>query len=327
MNYEINYRGKKAILRIPIGDAENVDIKILNENEILRTLRKDLPSLPVPEVLYSSYTPSYSIHSYLEGQVLEKISPNYRIIDENVIESLASIMAMLHRYDNEDLRSKSSKILGSNCKVFYKTIYTNYMNLILKYIQYDKKLFQKLSFPKYPEILINQSHEIEKRDLVFSHVDLHRKNLIINDNHANIKRINGMTRDQIPNFSYAYHDIISGILDWELAVYADPFFDITVHIHKMKYVKGQEEIFLNNYMDLMEIWDVEILKKMIKIYRKLEDTKSAYVDAVRLLNYRNHKLYPQYLSSYLAKLDRAFSNWGLELHLDEIQLDNIIQRH
>jgi aminoglycoside phosphotransferase (APT) family kinase protein len=98
-----------------------------------------------------------------------------------------------------------------------------------------------------------------ERPFVLCNCDVHHKNLILN---------------------LAAQTLT--LLDWGIALVADPVYDLAVHFHKMGYVPKQKECFVRAYLaHTGASADVASWQAQIAVYRSLERVKSALVDDIR----------------------------------------------
>ena len=139
------------------------------------------------------------------------------------------------------------------------------------------------------DFIKNRKSEIENAPFILAHSDIHRKNIIINES---IKK--------------------AVVIDWELVLVAPSFYDISIHLHKMRYTKEQEDSFIDKICSLSKT-DNSFFKKQIKLYRDIEEVKSVAIDIVRYLSIIDEVCEEQTISNakrYYTKLVKAYSCWG-----------------
>jgi len=118
-------------------------------------------------------------------------------------------------------------------------------------------LFEAFGIPKKPFILFNDVPKtLSFRHFRLCHCDIHRKNCLLS---------NGKI----------------WFLDWELALIADPVYDIAIHLHKMEYLPSEEYKFYSMLKEVISPVIIAGLDKDIEQYRNLECVKSIIVDTVR----------------------------------------------
>jgi aminoglycoside phosphotransferase (APT) family kinase protein len=67
---------------------------------------------------------------------------------------------------------------------------------------------------------------LTSRPFVCVHADVHRKNMIVDEG-------------------------VSTFLDWELALWGDPVYDLAVHIHKIAYLPEEHEALVSQWLAAM----------------------------------------------------------------------------
>jgi thiamine kinase-like enzyme len=192
----------------------------------------------------------------------------------------------------------TSEIFHSHLE-FIQNVYNKYNSLP----RYSHKFSQ--AFPEDPfEVFNDVSSKLTKRNFVLSHCDIHRKNLILQENNNLV------------------------ILDWELVLITDPCYDIAVHFHKMRYLPHQEDLFLKQYLELEEKeTKYHFFKEQIYIHRSLEQVKSAIIDMIRYTeDFPGLSLEEQVelAAHYQIKLNNACKVWGYRKHLHSKEILSLL---
>ncbi|MGH3694869.1 MAG: phosphotransferase [Pseudonocardiaceae bacterium] len=157
--------------------------------------------------------------------------------------------------------------------------------------------FQDFGFPTEPLVLIEAAwSSLTRRPLVCVHADIHRKNMIIK---------NGT----------------SYFLDWELALWGDPVYELAVHFHKMGYAPAERD-------HVVELWQAALRPEYtagwehdLDVYLAHEQIKSAIVDTVR---YSQAFVDPSYapephhvlVDKLTVKINNAYRRWGITERVD-----------
>lgn len=128
------------------------------------------------------------------------------------------------------------------------------------------------------------------------HADVHRRNMIVG---------NGTTT----------------FLDWELALWGDPVYDLGVHIHKMGYLPEETDALITRWQAAMPSDHTTGRQRDLDAYLAHERIKSAIVDSVRYsqLFARNGPYpYPEHrlVESMTAKLNAARPYWHIPRPID-----------
>ncbi len=293
-NYLIECDGCKYIVRIPKSDAEQMDLKLIPEGEILTFLDKN--SFEAPRLI--RFDDESSVHSFIEGDLIADIYSTVAEIPDDLLIKLAEMMKKLHSLEAKEFE----KFMVGNLK---RCTTSEFFRLLIKYAEltyyriYEcyKKGFSELQVPKDPfEYLKLIVDDMDQRDFCLCHCDIHAKNIILNKN-----GMNGMT---------------PVLLDWELSLYGDPVYDISNHFYYMKYTEDQERLFLSHYLGLPDITaEIRDYMEQIEHYKNFAVIKSVIVDCKR---YSNLLFLPQYnfeeqviIDDYTNKINKARKIWGI----------------
>jgi len=290
-NYKIYYKEKPYILRIPISNAESMDMRIIAEEDVLEFLNKN-SELCVPKVeMKETYNgQNYFLHSFIDGETLEDVYPESSFIPDWIVEEVAKAVISLHKIPIENPDCFAKKMPWKlETKDFYYYIYRYNRELIEKYNKSYREIYNIFDMPKdLDSFIVNKSHEVKDATFILAHSDIHRKNIIISEAQKNIT-----------------------IIDWELTLIATAFYDISIHFHKMRYQQPQEKLFLSMYCSAFGI-DNEFAEKQIKLYREIEEVKSVAIDTVRYLSIINDISDTHIISNakrYYSKLRKAYICW------------------
>jgi thiamine kinase-like enzyme len=287
-NYPVEHNGSKFILRVPIPNSATMDFRLIPEIKVLKFVEGQ--NFPAPRVL--KHSKKFSVHSFIDGKVLHELYPRSEPFPDWIPINIAKQMKLLHQMPVDSFTGcpflaqspNTSEIFHSHLE-FIQTIYKKYKSLP----RYSHKFSQ--AFPENPfEVFRTVSTKLTKRNFVLSHCDIHRKNLILQENNNLV------------------------ILDWELVLITDPCYDIAVHFHKMRYLPHQEDLFLKHYLELdKKETDFNFFKEQIHIHRSLEQVKSAIIDMIRYTEDfpgLSSKEQVELALHYQIKLNTACVVWG-----------------
>lgn len=259
-NYAVSLGDDKYIVRLPVEDFENVDIRLNDENEMLKYAEKYLPFLYAPRYIYKGQFghTSFSIHSFVNGVNLSEIMSEVAPLDDVIVDYLANQIARMHMCSRDHVLSQHGEY--SDVQSFYAFDYSFISGLVRKWYNKLKGMFLDFGFPEdISGLLVERSNQLENRKFVLCHCDIHRGNLLY----------------EPTNNGFEIH-----FIDWELVQYADPVYDLAVHFHKIHYTQEQELRFLSIYCEALEE-DVDSVLRQIQVYQELEEVKSATIDAIR----------------------------------------------
>ena len=157
--------------------------------------------------------------------------------------------------------------------------------------------FHAFGFPADPLQVVEAAWpSLTGRPLVCVHSDIHRKNMIIKDGE-------------------------SYFLDWELALWGDPVYDLAVHFHKMGYTPAERDQVLQLWQAALDSEYIEGWEDDLDIYLAHEQIKSAIVDTVR---YSQAFIDPSYapepepvlVDKLTVKLNNAYRRWAITDRMD-----------
>lgn len=294
-NYVATHQGKRYLIRVPIPENDCMDLKLIPEKEILKFLEG--LGFRAPRLLYAAPSDQYYVHSFIEGVCLNDIYPDHSKLPSWIASDLANQMLQIHSVDPSTFIQYCHDLPASpHTAVFFQKLISSVREIYERFRPDFGKLFSQLCIPDDPfSVLEDIEHLLIPRSFKLCHADIHRKNLIYNQE----------LRKQT-------------ILDWELALVADPLYDISVHFHKMRYTNEQENLFLLEYQKYSAFdYPLELYREQISIYRKLENIKSSIVDAVRYTKDLQQsgidlELQMDYVRRYARKLSPAWEIWGVE---------------
>lgn len=293
-NYFIQHGGEKYVLRIPLTNCDLMDIRVIPETKVLGFVNKY--HIPSPRLIYSDPGQRFYLHSFIDGPLLNDLYYYREPLPDHIAIILGKQMHALHCLDIAAAFPGCHHIVAQSpdTRGFYAYLLEHVSNLYKGFRQEYNTLYNSLRFPSDPFAAIAEDLlHLSPREFVLCHCDIHRKNLIIAQPQQII------------------------MLDWEMSLIGDPFYDIAVHFHKMGYSQPQKELFIASYYNYK---DTELYNRIlgeIEIYVRLEQIKSAIVDSVRyskdVLQDANHDLPKQmdYATRFQYKLKKAWQVWGV----------------
>lgn len=294
-NYRIEHDGHPFLLRVPIPSAEIMDLRVIPESRVLVVLER--AHFATPRLLYthSGSTP-WSLHEFVEGIRFHDLYPGRAPFPDWIPANLGGQLARLHGVDPSPLTPFMEGLPGSSTTHhLFRALLDHTRVLLARYHREFLPRFEALGIPEDPlEILGRQERLLEPRDFVLCHCDVHRKNLVIT----------GTTNQ--PDLA---------ILDWELALVADPLYEVAVHFHKMRYSPHQETLFLETFLEghpILVDFNEAYARDQLECYLAHERVKSALVDTIRYAR-DFHKVPPDrraFLADHLhKKLQLAWEVW------------------
>ena len=257
-----NYNVKLAtptgpvIVRIPIRGTDIMDLAIWPEASVLRAIHGTVTNVPV--LLHAHDSPPFQVHGFIDGELLDSSAPRGVPVPGHVIEDVAEVFGQLCRIPRERVpplpvdwpTDEETANFARRLSAVTAAVYARFRPEF-------GELFTGLGIPADPLApILARWPSLHRRQFRLLHTDIHRKNMILAD-------------------GWTY------FLDWELALWGDPVYDLAVHLHKMGY-SPQE------YAAMQDAWLAAVPSSAaarwgpdLDTYLSHERVKSAIVDTVR----------------------------------------------
>jgi aminoglycoside phosphotransferase (APT) family kinase protein len=278
--YHHNIRAGANLVRIPIPDADRMDLHIWPEPQVLAAVGRHLDC--VPRLRCVSRRPPYQIHEWVDGTVLDDTAPKGTRVPEGAIDQIASFVAALAGVPLAELPPLPSDwpVAGDSAGFAARLLAITHGVYHGFHAQYAA-MWRALGIPDDPFEPL-ELHLLAPRPFRLLHTDVHRKNIIV--------RLDGTLV----------------FVDWELALAGDPVYELAVHLHKMAYQPDEDESMLHAWVAScgaagMPGWSADLDR-----YLAHERVKSAIVDSVR---------YAKVVAADPAQLNARAANLALKLAL------------
>ncbi|MEU0621430.1 aminoglycoside phosphotransferase family protein [Streptomyces rubiginosohelvolus] len=276
-------------VRIPIEAADSMDVRLWTEHDVLTCIRPYVSQ--APELRHTSTSPRFQVHHFIDGSVLDSFSPRGSAVPEHVIGDVVAVMEQLARIPQE----KAPVIpngwpapgdvggFGRRLALLTQEVYDTHLEAYAE-------IFDDFGVPAEPLAVLEPLwDELTSRPFVVLHSDLHRKNMIVSG---------GQT----------------WFLDWELALWGDPLYELGIHFHKMDYPADQRAEVLRRWHECLPVAATAGPPADLDLYLAHERVKSAIVDTIRYSKQLvgANSATRDYLTDRLArKLNAARPVWGV----------------
>ncbi|MEV7593235.1 phosphotransferase [Streptomyces sp. NPDC089922] len=283
----------KVNVRIPLEAADVMDVRLWREEDVLARIRPYVAR--VPELRHVSEDPPFQVHHFIEGRVLDSFSPRGAPVPDNVLSDVVTLMDQLVRIPQEMAPDVPDHWPASgDSSGFGHLLASLTRDVHATYRQEYREAFAELGIPADPLAVVEPRWDsLTSRPFAVLHADLHRKNMIVTD---------GAT----------------WFLDWELALWGDPMYEIGIHFHKMDYPEEQRDAVFKRWRDLLPARFTAGPVNDLDLYMAHERIKSAIVDTVRYSKQLAAAARPEreFLMGRLAKkVNAARELWGLSRDL------------
>ncbi|MEU7001389.1 aminoglycoside phosphotransferase family protein [Nonomuraea sp. NPDC046570] len=255
-NVRIDGPSGPVIVRIPMHDADNVDLRIWPEHEVLTAIAPYVAH--APRLLQVCESPAYQVHEFVPGDVLDDLAPRGQHVPPVVLAEVVDLFAQLTAVPPEDLPDlpvawPESGDTGAFARVLSDTTQGVHDTFGGEF----GRLFSVLGIPADPLASTRDRwSSLTSRPFRLVHSDIHRKNMILSSGRV-------------------------VFLDWELALWGDPLYELAVHFHKMGYADDERDAVLARWVGAMAPEFTRGWERDLDTYLAHERVKSAIVDTVR----------------------------------------------
>uniref|UniRef100_A0AAU3GT00 Aminoglycoside phosphotransferase family protein n=1 Tax=Streptomyces sp. NBC_01401 TaxID=2903854 RepID=A0AAU3GT00_9ACTN len=260
-NMRVVVGDESFMVRIALENSQSMDLVVWPEEDVLAALHPHVTH--VPRLLYAherraGHGPLFQVHSFIEGEPLDTVHPHGSAIPVCVSDDIARFFGELLRFPQEKLpRLPPDWPTDGDSRGFGSVLLKLGRTLRDDLGKRCPVLFELLEIPEDPFAGLDRAlSRLTPRPFRLLHGDLHRGNMIRGD---------GQTY----------------FLDWQLALWGDPVYDLADHVHKMGYVPADEVRAVRNWANSAPGSCTRGLRDDIDFYIAYERVKSSVVDAVR----------------------------------------------
>ncbi|MEU9023350.1 aminoglycoside phosphotransferase family protein [Actinomadura sp. NPDC048394] len=288
-NIRIDTPDGPVIVRIPIHGADMMDLRPWREDRVLAAIAPHVRD--APRLLHVSADPPFQVHEFIAGDVLNDVAPRGVPVPSHVLDDTVRLFTQLVRvprlpdvpasWPADKDTAAFARLLSDLTQHVHDTYSTGY-----------GELFRALAIPAEPLAPVGALwRRLTARPFACVHADVHRRNMIVGG---------GSTT----------------FLDWELALWGDPVYDLAVHIHKMGYLPAEQEALVERWRAAMPAERTAGWKSDLDAYLAHERIKSAIVDSVRYSQlFARGGPYPyppdRLIASLTAKINAARVHWRI----------------
>lgn len=288
-NIRIDTPDGTVILRIPIHGADIMDLRPWREDRVLAAIAPHVRD--APRLLHASADPPFQVHEFIPGHLLNDVAPRGIPVPPHVLDDIVRLFTQLTRVPQlPDI--PASWPAGPDTTAFARRLSDLTQRVYDTFSAEYADLFTVLEIPADPLARVDDRWRgLTPRPFTCVHADIHRRNMIVD---------RGTTT----------------FLDWELALWGDPLYDLAVHIHKMGYLQGEQDTLIARWHAAMPSDHITGWQPDLDAYLAHERIKSAIVDSVRYSQlFKNNGPYPypehQLIDSLTGKLNAARPHWHI----------------
>lgn len=255
-NVRIETPDGPVVVRIPIPGADTMDLTIWPEAEVVRAINPVIAR--VPRLVHANAEPAYQVVEWIDGDVLDAVAPRGKAVPGHVVGDVGALFAQLGRVPLTQLPALPADWpLDGDTAAFANRLSDITASVHARFLGEFGELFDGLGFPADPlGSILERWKTLSPRPFRLLHTDIHRKNMIVKGD-------------------------VTYFLDWELALWGDPVYDLAVHLHKMAYQPDEEESARAAWLAAVPAEASVDWRADLATYLAHERVKSAIVDSVR----------------------------------------------
>lgn len=256
-NIEMQTDDGPVIVRIRADGSEAMDLALWPEAEVLAAIGTHVPS--APRLLYAGRDPDFQIHGFIAGRRMDEVAPEGKPLPDPVLKGVEKFFFDL-------LRVPASAVPAvprdwprdGDTGAFAERLLALVRAIRHRGDEAISGLYDELGVPEDPcGLLGDRASGMAERSFRLLHADIHRENMILTEG----GRV--------------------AFLDWELALWGDPVYDLADHLHKMAYLPNDRRAVTEGWQrsapgECRARW-----RDDLDYYLAYEAVKSAVVDTVR----------------------------------------------
>ncbi|MEV6395655.1 phosphotransferase [Streptomyces sp. NPDC051907] len=254
--------GTPVKLRAPITDAVQFNLRIWPESELLAAIGDRVDGSP--RVL--AERPGFTVHSFASGDPLLELVGRQGPVGRPYIDSLGELFRQTAAVPSRLLPPcPEDWPADGDCAGFLRTL-VDFTESEVKgrHGKAFHTLFAALDVPDdaFGRLLERASSQLGERPFTLLHTDVHRGNLIVGP------------------------DGRLSLIDWELALFGDPVYEIASHLARTRYARRAER------KAALRAWRTALAhsrpsalaghRRALRIYLDFERLQSVHIDVIRL---------------------------------------------
>lgn len=305
-NVRVDTPAGPVLVRIPVAQADQMDLHIWNEYEVLHAVSQHVPQ--VPRVLHVSTDPAFQIHEFINGRQLNEVYPRGSRVPSSLIPEVLDLFSRLPTIQRHELPPLPPNWPeDGGCAEFADMLSGITQQIFDDSLSDFSTLFDDFGIPDEPlGVAVTGWSTMTPRPFQVVHSDIHRQNMLLSPR--------GVV-----------------FLDWELALWGDPVYELAVHVHKMTYLDDELTILLDNWEAAMARCTIRGWRRDLAAYLRHEKVKSAIVDSIRYTKEIASGLADKTRSKTLidkltGKLNAAGQVWQWDRNLTTSEVSSAVTR-
>ena len=303
-NVRVGTPGGPVLVRIPLPRADQMDLRIWDEWEVLGAVTQRVER--VPRLLHVSADPPFQIHEFISGDQLNELAPRGSRVPPTVIPGVLGLFDQLAGFRGADLPPLPADWPeDGNCAAFAHLVSAATQRVYDDNRERFGGLLRTLGIPDDPLAPVLAAWRgLASRPFRVLHADVHRRNIVMSSRGA-------------------------VFLDWELALWGDPLYDLAVHINKMTYLDDELQTLLSGWAAGA---DPETDRSAdLTAYLRHERVKSAIVHSIRytkeiVATGTTASRRPTLIHQLTATLNAAAPIWNTPTLLNPYDVDRLLSQ-
>ena len=257
-NIRMDADGRPVIVRFPLPHSDAVDLTLWPEAELLSAIGPYVRH--AQRLLHASRDPDFQIHEFVEGDLLEGVAPIGKPVPPGVIRDALALFSELVRVPAEVLPAKNQPWpQDGDTPAFAGRLSEVSTGIHRDFASRYPELLADLGIPADPlGPVLTRWRDLRSRPFRLVHCDVHRKNIILSAGSGT-----------------------AVFIDWQLALWGDPLYELASHIHKMGYLPDERAEVVEGWVGVVPPRCSAGWQSDLEVYLAHERVKSAFVDGVR----------------------------------------------
>ncbi|WP_369143320.1 aminoglycoside phosphotransferase family protein [Streptomyces sp. R44] len=257
-NVRIETGSGPVLVRIPGPGSEPMDLTLWPEPAVLEAIHPYVSQ--APRLLHADPDHRFQIHEYVPGRRVDDVAQDGKPLPDVVLDGVERLFGEMTRVASSALPAVPDDWPADGDTA-------GFAGRLLRLVGEIRgrgdaavlALYEALGVPVDPGARLAEraSRELVERPFRLLHADVHRKNMILTEE---------------PRVAF---------LDWELALWGDPVYDLADHLHKMAYTAADRHRTCLGWERAVPFECRTDWQSGLAFYLAYEEMKSAVVDTVR----------------------------------------------
>ncbi len=278
-----------CVVRVPKnGWPADVEPRMFSEPAVLEATGRAM--IPCPRLLYRSVTPPFQVHSIVPGQPLTVVVPMAGPVPAVVTSAVSNLLKTLSEVA-VDIRPAPlpdqpwADVPDGDTSGFINALATWLSGIYACASDATRSFLAEIGIWNDPFIAIRKQFRPSSRPFRLCHGNLGRPNIMVDT------------------------EGVVSFIDWELAVWGDPLWDIAAHLHRMRYPHIQNKFVRQELLASCRGFSgLNSQYDELRTFLYVERCRSLIIDAIRDLRAiaaGTMENLPGAAADYAAKLSQA----------------------